>query len=495
MLNELKYQAKVDKVLEAIHAVYSEKDSFALLNTMLITMMELSSADAGTLYTVKDNKLTFSIMRNNSLDVFLTAYEKIDYSPIALDPNNIENICAYTALKNEIVAIDDIYSNSEFNFDGTKKYDQLIGYHTKSMLSLPLIKIENGIEEVIGVIQLLNAIDDKTGEIVPFEDVYTSPFLLPLMSISANVLSTIVHAQEMNELLDSFVNVMTQAIDERSTYNKNHTKNVANTVAEFCRFLGEKFPKEHRLHFNKNRIDQIFMACMFHDIGKIITPLEIMDKSDRLGRELEVIKLRFEIKEKELECDYLRGTLSKEDYEKSLNDLMDSLALVIKANTIPCVTDTMLEQIHKLANLKYTDKSGESISLLTPLNMESLLVKIGTLTDSEKEVMKEHVSVTSRLLDEMVFSGYYKDVPTWAKSHHEYRDGSGYPKGLLADDISLEANIITILDIYDSLIASDRPYKGPMPSDEAMEILKSMAGEGKLNSELVELFIESKSQN
>lgn len=486
------YIEKIESLIHAVTAVNSEKNYYNLLNIILIKMMEISSADAGTLYILDDNKLHFRIVRNISLNIFQSAYDKIDLPPIVLDPDNIDNMCAYAAIKNKLVSVEDVYESSEFNFSGPKNYDKITGYRTCSMLSLPLAKTEDGIDTVIGVIQLINSIDKQTGGVKAFDDIDDPPLLPSLASISANALANIMHTKEIKELFNSFVKVMTKAIDERSPYNVNHTNNIALYAEHFTNYLNAQFPASHKFYFNENRQEQLIMAGLLHDIGKIITPLEIMDKPDRLGSQLEIIKYKFEIKRHQIENSHLKGELSQEEYKNNLQELAYALTLIESANTAGFLPGDKIEEIKKLGSIAYINEAGNATPVLTDYNMESITIVKGTLTNSERNIMQEHASVTSRLLSQMHFNEYYKDVKRWAESHHEFLDGTGYPRGLTGDEVTTEMCILTIVDIYDALTARDRPYKKAVPIEKALAILTDMVKEGKLHEELVGLFIESK---
>jgi HD-GYP domain-containing protein (c-di-GMP phosphodiesterase class II) len=293
-------------------------------------------------------------------------------------------------------------------------------------------------------------------------------------------------------MLGSFVEVMTKAIDERSPYNKNHTYNVAGLCKKFIRYLSGKFSAGHEYYFDMRRDEQLVMAAYLHDIGKIITPLEIMNKPDRLDSDFEPVKLKLQVKFCQLELAYLKNEISKDEYNTAVASLETDSKLIIKSNSAPYLSNTQLKQIKKLETLTYTDDNGNTARILTPENITSLMVQKGTLTDYERKIMQEHVSITGRLLEKMMFNQYYTDVAKWATGHHELLDGTGYPRGLSGNDVSTEVCILTIMDIFDALTAADRPYKKAVSIPKALEILQSMVKEGKLHGELVELFIESK---
>jgi HD-GYP domain-containing protein (c-di-GMP phosphodiesterase class II) len=360
------------------------------------------------------------------------------------------------------------------------------------MLTMPLTATAGGDDDVIGVFQLLNPMDRAMNEVIPFGDIFNPPVLPSIATVAANALANLLHEKEIKELLHSFVKVMTKAIDERSPYNSNHTHNVADFCGRFADYLASRFPdRDHKFHFGVNRREQLVMSAFLHDIGKIITPLGIMDKADRLAEQFEVVRFKFDIKKYQVEAEYLRKEITEEEYTGRITEVNDALALIENVNPAGFLPDDKIERINKLRAIKYTDSTGEIVPVLTESNMLSLTVRKGTLTEEERNVMQGHVSVTGRLLENMVFNKNYKDVADWAAGHHEFLDGTGYPRGLKGSEVSVEMCILTIMDIYDALTASDRPYKRGMPVEKALSILSEMVSEGKLDKELTELFKES----
>jgi len=479
------------KLIDVVLAFSSETRYEKLLDIILTKMMEITHSDAGTLYLLEDKKLHFCIIKNNSLSINQSADETSNLPPIALNEKNIENISAYAAINDEIVVVDDVYESQKFNFAGPKNYDKLTGYRTRSMLVLPLTSYWNEKSEVMGVIQLLNALDPKTGKVIPYGDIYNPPTIPALANIASNTLANNMHLKDIRMLLQSFAAVMAKAIDERSKYNSNHTQKVTNLCVTFARYLTQRFKENHQYYFDEKRLEELSMAAMLHDIGKIVTPLNIMDKADRLGARLPIVRCRFEIKKYQLENDALKGHITKKEYAEQEKALNDALSLVEATTSANILTETQLAQLQNLDKLTYINTQNETTPLLDPEDIEALSIRKGTLTDSEREIMKEHVAVTARLLDSIAFWKYYENVPRWARDHHEFLDGSGYPRGLSADRLSVESCIITIMDIFEAVTAHDRPYKKAVPVDETFDILKTMVGDGKLHGELVELFMES----
>ena len=489
-----KHMYDINKIFEVVLAFNGVSDRTMLLNIILTNMMEITSSDAGTLYIIDDNKLHFRIIQNKSLGIFQSSESNdINLPPIILDRNNIQNISAYCAINNEIVIIDDVYEeNSRFNFSGPKSYDRMTGYRTRGMLVLPIFTERGVDEEVLGVIQLINPVDPVTGEPTYYGNIYDPPIVPALTKIAANTLSNLTHVNELRMFLKAFATVMTQAIDERSPYNSNHSQNVAIYCERFARHLSSKFPKEHPLHFGKTHIEALTLAALLHDIGKIIIPLSIMDKASRLGDKLDIIRYRFELKKCQMELDMMHKRISLEDYERDIVKVVETQAFVEYVNSLGFLQDEQYQEVLALENLTYINPAGQDVPLLDSDDMEALSIRKGTLTGYERDIMQQHVTITARLLSEIPFWKYYGDVPAWARHHHEFLDGSGYPEGIIGDRIPIEARIIAIMDIFDALIAQDRPYKKGMPIDKSLGILAEMASENKLDKELVDIFIESK---
>ncbi len=180
-----------------------------------------------------------------------------------------------------------------------------------------------------------------------------------------------------------------------------------------------------------------------------------------------------------------------EDALEMISKLENASELILRVNKLGFLDDETYQKVIDVSKLKCLDSTGRKIPILDDYELESLCVRRGTLTDAERKVIQSHASYTRELLSQMEFDGIYENVPKWASQHHEYLDGTGYPDGIKAEDISWEVRILTIIDVYDALTADDRPYKPPVPPEKAFAILRSMADEGKIDKDILEEFIES----
>ena len=488
-----KSSKELESLFSVILAFNSINDRTMLLNNILTNMMQITHSDAGTLYVLEGETLHFKIIQNKTLGISEIFEDgNATLPPIQLDENNIQNVSAYVALKNKMVVVDDVYTDNTFDFTGTKKYDELTGYTTKSMFVCPICAHREDGDEILGVLQLMNPMDKETGEIVDYSDFGNQNLVLALTKISANTLSNLAHVSELQGFLRAFAAALTTAIDERSRYNGSHTQNVAQYCELFATYLNRVFPEGHKYHFNSFHIESITLAALLHDIGKMITPLRVMDKANRLSDRLDGIRYRFGLKKLQLYIEHLEGRMPKEAYQAKNTDIEDVQHFIEQVNLVNFLTDEQAEKIKAIETETYIDVNGNSASLLEEEDIASLSIKRGTLTPSERKIMEEHVEITSRVLQKIPFRKYYAQVPNWAGAHHEFLDGTGYPKGLKEEEIPMEACIITIMDIFDALIDTNRPYKRGVPLDKALSILQEMANDGKLHKELVELFIQSK---
>ena len=234
------------------------------------------------------------------------------------------------------------------------------------------------------------------------------------------------------------------------------------------------------------------MSVWMHDIGKLITPLEIMDKQSRLAGNYHLVLDRLEKIRLLARIAQLEGRMSGAQVEQTLLDIQQAEKLVCTVNEAGPLTDEQIEQVEQLAARTYIEEDGTVHSWLTGQEREQLMIRKGTLTSGERAVMQDHVEKTRMMLEQMALGDDYKDVLQWASQHHELLNGSGYPKGLKGDEICWEVRLLTILDVFEAMTAIDRPYKRPMPAEHALRILQEMADQGQIDQKLLALFEQSR---
>lgn len=476
------------KVLEVGVLLSSERDLNRLLEKILSSVMEIAHCNAGTLYLRDGEFLRFTIMRNDKLKTYFGGDGKEpDLPPV---PLSREHVCALALLEDRAINIEDVYGCREYDFSGPIRYDKITGYHTQSMLVVPMRNREG---EKLGVIQLINALD-KQGQVCAFHP-EMELVLESLASQAAITIQNVKYIQQIKELFHSFVCVMSSAVDERTPYNGSHTRHMVLYGSRFLDYLNARARKQEKEPpFSPEKKEELLMSIWLHDIGKLVTPLEVMNKMHRLLPEqyqnfqhrMEVIRLCGEIRR-------LKGQISAAEEQELYRQIEEAKAFVELANGTGILSDEQAAELERLAGQKYLDEHGEQKSWLLPEEYEMLSIRRGTLSAKEREVMEEHVVITDKLLSQIRFSDEFSHVREWAASHHELLNGSGYPKKLSGEEIPAEVRVITILDVFDALVADDRPYKPGMPVEKALAILKGMAEkEGKLDVELTGVFIESR---
>ncbi|MDE6386841.1 MAG: GAF domain-containing protein [Lachnospiraceae bacterium] len=474
-----------EKIMDIGIRLSTERDRNRLLMTILDKGMEITNCDASTLYLYENDELIFKYMKTLSKGVS----RGMDGEPIELPPVPMreENVCSYAAIHREVVNIPDVYASNQFDFSGPRQYDNLTGYRTQSQLVVPLANNEN---ELIGVLQLINAMDEK-GDVVAFDEQYEI-IIQALGSMAAIELTNLSYVEALKAQIYSFVEALTTALEERTPYNALHTRNVekyASLLADYITQLHKEGKCEES--FDAARKEQLMLAALIHDIGKMVVPLSIMNKATRLDKELEKVDDRFALLKALYEIDMLRGRITKEEYEEIRGELELELTFIHEIDVIDYVDDEAYEHIQRLSEKKHVNEDGSVLSYLTEREASCLSIRSGTLTMQERKEMENHVVMTSKILEKVQFYKGFSMVPKWVGAHHEYLDGSGYPKHLKGDELDLETRLLTVVDIYDALAATDRPYKKPIPRKKAIEILKSMAEKGKVDLRLVEWLDEA----
>lgn len=473
-------EISVSQLLDISIALSSEKDGDLLLENILTTAMDWTDCDGGSLYIFKENFLHFELMITRSSGILKGG----KHEPITLPPVPITraNVCACAVLDRSLINVANIYDSKFYDFSGLRRYDELTGYHTQSMLVVPM---ENDKSEIIGVLQLINALD-ADGNTVPFP-AESERLLMALTSLAAISLTNMNYAIEVRELLDSLVGGLSTAIDARTPYNVNHTRNMAQNAARFLDWLDTA---DRGWQMTEAEKRQFLLSVRLHDVGKLTMPLEVMDKESRLGA-VGLERVCNRLRSIAL-LERLRALEEGRDPSEVLEQLEQARALVESINVVGFLQDEKLAEVEELAARRYVDEYGETQPWLTQEEIQSLSVRKGTLTQEERKIMEQHVSMTTRILSEVKFHGEYSFVPKWAGEHHEFLNGTGYPKGLKGDEISRETRLLTILDVFDALTARDRPYKPPLPLDKALGILHNMVRDGQLDGEILEMFEESR---
>ncbi|MFP4662764.1 MAG: HD domain-containing phosphohydrolase [Halanaerobiales bacterium] len=484
----------IDQILDIGIALSAEKSYDRILEMILEQARSFTKADAGTLYLCEGNSLIFKVLQNDSMDIGTMSLHTDSKLPVL--PINKKSAAGYAAISGEIINISDVYNSEKFDFAGPKLYDKLTGYKTISMLVVPL---KNSKDKVLGVLQIINARDDN-GNIIPFTKDYNK-VISSLASQAAITLTNIWHVEQIKELMHSFVESMATAIDARTPYNASHTKRVAKLVEKTIEIINTRETGKYKnVFFDQERKEQLIMAAWLHDIGKIGTPLSVLNKGTKLGDRLELIIQRMDYIKSRMELDFLKkGYDSEQDkdtedkYNKKKQLIQNARALIKDLNEPDYNISVEDEKVlREIVNSKYIDEDGKERNWISKDEFKSLTIKRGTLTAEEREMVEKHVEIGLRILENIPFPDKLAQVPEFVSMHHELLDGSGYPAGLRDNEIPLEARILAVIDIFDALTSYDRPYRKASSIEENLEIMKTMVEEGKLDGNLFSLIQEYK---
>lgn len=544
-------------------ALSAERDTNVLMETILLEAKSLSNANGGTLYIrTPDNRLKFEIMRTDSLNIAMggTTGKDINFPPLNLfDPEtgeeNHKNVASAAVLTGDSINIPDAYENESFDFSGTKKFDEGTGYRSKSFLCVPLKNSQN---QVIGVLQLLNAVDADTGEVIEFRpDI--QPLIEALGSQAAVALDNQQLLESQKKLLDSFIELIASAIDAKSPYTGGHCQR----VPELTKMLAAAACDQQDGPFSDFALTdeqwyELHIAAWLHDCGKVTTPEYVVDKATKLEtiyNRIHEIRNRFEIVKRDRVIDYLKAVIDggdaetlRAELETQLAQIDDDYAFIAESNVGgEFMAPERVERVKQIADIKWTrtlsDRIGLSHEELKRIEREpepalpvqenllsdrydhviyrenkeqtaaddnpwgfkldvpehlynlgevyNLCIARGTLTEEERFKINDHIVQTIIMLEALPFPKDLARVPEFAGGHHEKMDGTGYPKKLNKDDMSVPARIMAIADIFEALTAADRPYKAPKKLSDSVKIMSFMKKDAHIDDQLFELFLTS----
>lgn len=479
-------------------ALSAERDITSLTELILLAAKNLANADAGSLYLVNNDQLTFEIVITDSLGIaFGGSSGKLPpMPPIPLhapDGNpNTHTVVGCAALMGQTINISDAYQAAGYDFSGTKRFDQANGYHSKSFLTVPLKNHEN---EIIGVLQLINALDDQR-QIRDFSD-EDQRLVESLASQAAIALTNRQLINQLELLFEALIKLINTAIDDKSPYTGGHCERVpvlTMMLAEAASRVDQGPLKS--FHMTEKDRYELKIAGLLHDCGKITTPVHVVDKSTKLETIFDRIALldtRFEVLKRDAEIAYLRGNLSEAEFDSLKKQYDDDRAFLRQANTGgEFMKPESQQRVHRIAAYAWSDENGHPLPFLSADEVENLCVARGTLTADEREIINHHIDVTIRLLEALPWPKHLANVPEYAGGHHERMDGKGYPRGLHKEQMSVQARMMGIADIFEALTARDRPYKPGKTLSESLTILAKMTKDGHVDPDLFEVFVREK---
>lgn len=500
------------RLIEISTALSGERNTSRLFERILDAAQDITHADGGTLYLIKEKEegrpvLEFEILRTNSLMLRLggTSGNPIEIAPLHLyhedgTPNH-NNIATHTALTRELVNIEDAYFAENLDFSGTKAFDARSGYRSKSFLTVPLC---NHADEIIGVLQLVNAKNPDTGETVDFPK-NLEPIVVALASSAAIALDNQILLQDHKDLLDAFIKVIAQAIDAKSAHTSAHCQRVPVLTELIAQAACETYEGPlAEFNLDESQWYELRVASWMHDCGKLATPNSLLDKATKLHLMLDgidAVKTRFAAAMVTLELTFLRQMQAQPErtgvlqqiLEEELATLRDDCLFIEKANVGgEFMKPEDQARVKRIAGHKWRDHLGMEKPVLTEEEVKFLCIERGTLSFEERQKINDHMTVTIQMLESLPFPKNLKRVPEYAGGHHEKMDGTGFPRGLKREQMSWPARMMAIADIFEALTASERPYKAPMKISQALGILQKMQQQNHIDPDLFRLFVSSR---
>ena len=553
------------RLIEIGIALSAERDTNRLMERILLEAKDLCHADGGTLYLrTEENTLKFEIMRTDSLKIAMggTTGKEITFPPVQMyDPEtgdeNHKNVASYAALSGESINIPDVYESDTFDFSGTKKFDEGTGYRSKAVLTVPL---KSSQDEVIGVLQLLNAQEEETGDVIPFSS-EIQPLIEALASQAAVALDNqqLLEAQKL--LLDSFIELIASAIDAKSPYTGGHCQRVPELTKKLAKAACEMTDGPFAdFELTEEQWYELHISAWLHDCGKVTTPEYVVDKATKMETiydRIHEIRMRFEVVKREVVIEYLKAIINgerkaeelREELETKLAKLDDDYEFITECNLGgEFMAPERIDRVKEIAGIEWVrtldDRLGVSheelkrkqrtkapeLPVAEPLLQDredhiiyreanetaaveednkygfkldapefkynlgeiyNLCIERGTLTEEERFKINDHIVQTIIMLQHLPFPKHLKRVPEYAGGHHEKMDGTGYPKKLVKDDMSIPARIMAIADIFEALTAADRPYKPPKKLSDSIKIMSFMKKDSHIDPDLFELFLKS----
>ncbi len=487
-------------------ALSAERDIGKLQEFILTTMRQLTNADGASLWlkTVDDGdaKLFLASSQNNSIDNTYQAFKV---------PVDEKSVVGYTVTMGSSQIYDDAYNPPQGKPQGGKGFDAQYGYRTKSMLTVPMRNYNN---EVVGAVQLINAkrrfetkltVDTVEQEVVSFrpEDLEMIESIASQAAVAIDNKSLL---DSIQALFDGFVQASITAIEQRDPTTAGHSGRVEKLTSGIAHAVTEIAVGKYRdVRLSDDQFKELRYACLLHDFGKVGVREHILIKAKKLvPGQLEVIQARFEFVQRSVQVRYANEKLEAmrsqgqdspaiaeidRRLEQELQQLRMWFEAIASANEPSVLPEDKASMLEILARQTYQDMSGQDHPMLDQQEFRFLSIRKGTLDEQERLEMEAHVTHSFHFLSKIPWTPLMRNIPEIAYGHHEKLDGSGYPRGLTESAIPVQTKMMTIADIYDALTAQDRPYKRAVPVDRALDILHAEAGAGKLDRDLLDVFI------
>jgi HD-GYP domain-containing protein (c-di-GMP phosphodiesterase class II) len=479
-------------------ALSTERDLPSLLERILEAAQGFARADGGTLYRVDGDTLRFEVLRNRTLGAVMGGRRgaPIPFAPLPLyrddGSGNHAMVVAHAALTGETVNIADAYAAEGYDFSGTRAFDAKTGYRSQSFLTVPM-KDHDG--KVIGVLQLINA-QDADGTVRAFSEADQS-LVESLASQAAIAINNRQLLEQLETLFEALISLINTAIDEKSPYTGGHCERVPALTTLLADAVA-RTTVGPLADFAMSEADryELKIAGLLHDCGKITTPVHVVDKATKLQTlfdRIELVDTRFEVRLRDAEIAHLRGELDDTEYAARVAQLRADREAVRHANTGgEFMSDAKIAELQRIAADTWRAPDGTVQPFLSADELENLSIRRGTLTGRERDIINHHIVMTIRMLEALPWPAHLRNVPEYAGGHHERMDGKGYPRGLTREQMSVQARVMGIADIFEALTASDRPYKNGKTLGESLAILGRMKLDHHVDPDLFDVFLRER---
>jgi HD-GYP domain-containing protein (c-di-GMP phosphodiesterase class II) len=495
-------QQRMGQLSDIALSLSTEMEYSDLLETILLEARRLAGCDAGSLYLLDDSgeapELVFKLTQNDSRNFPFTEQRL---------PLTADSLAGYVALMGDELDIPDVYKlpkDAPYKFNRT--FDDQNDYRSVSMLVLPM-RDHRG--KVVGVLQFINRMDPISDAPIPFGEELVE-LLRAVASQAAVSIQKNLLIRDVNRLFESFVQASVKTIEQRDPSTSGHSFRVADTTVSLLESLPRSGLSRFRgLIFSDEHIKEVRYAALLHDFGKVGVRENVLLKANKLTEErLELIQYRIELQKERLrrraverELDLLHHQAVDlevarrrvhRDLTTELSLLGDFEEMVMRANEPSVLEEGVAAELREIRDYAYRELDGTLNGLITDADLLALSVRRGSLTPEERREIQSHVTHTREFLSVLPWPPELAAVPEIAGAHHEKLDGSGYPEGLAGEQIPLASRVMTVCDIYDALTAMDRPYKKAMSVERALNILEDEASQGLLDTDMVQVFIESR---
>jgi len=485
------------------------RDRDKLLRRILEVSRLMTGADAGSIFLAEelDGKAFLRFKYSHTVSM------ELPYEEFAM-PRTVGSIAGYVSLTGHSLNIEDVYQlPKDLPYSFNKSFDLAHGYRTKSMLAVPMTDHTGA---VVGVVQLLNSKEEPNSYgidpdsillkkpadfetlVVSFKERYI-PLMEAVAAQAAVALENATMIKRIQTQFEQFVAAAVDAVEARDPATSGHSSRVAENavaIAKELNALDEAAGRQPR--FADSRLTELEYAGLLHDFGKVYIDPSIFLKSKKLfPGDFDRLILRMKYLHRSLELDYQkrcgdlggdeRGCVERRRAE-TIAELNEITRLIVQLNEPAMVAEdpeAIIERIKSSALPHVSGVDGEEIPILTETEAFNLRTRRGSLNPEERKEIERHVVRSYEFVKRIPWPPEYAAIPDIVKSHHEQLDGSGYPDGLKAEAIPFQARILAVVDVYDALTASDRPYKKAASPEKAIAILKDDAARGKLAPEIV----------